>query len=430
MMSNNLGTESQLPQGERASSRIWLWLVIAAALAAGAFFLLRRPAAAEKAEPKKESAEEHGEHDSVTMPPDAQRNIGLKVAAVRSGAVVETIQATGTVGPNETRVVPLRPLARGRVEKVNVRLGDPVRKGQALVVYDNIELGELTGQYMSAFASLKKAEADASATKRSAERAAKLVGEGAIAAAELERRNAEAASSVAAINTQKAELDRIDEKFHRFGLTEEEIKRLETGPTSHRGISRTTMVAPFDGVVTAYSVSEGEVVDISSQLLTVADLSTVWIQANIYEKDIAAVRVGLTVPVTSETYPGEEFACRTTYIGDILDPKTRTAKMRCEIPNRDRRLKVDMFVNLKVPSPAGRRSILVPSVAIQHVQDKPVVFVRENDTTFKKRDVTLGATSGDMVEVRSGLKEGEQVVTAGSFQMKSLLLRAEIGGEE
>jgi membrane fusion protein, heavy metal efflux system len=156
----------------------------------------------------------------------------------------------------------------------------------------------------------------------------------------------------------------------------------------------------------------------------------VWIQANIYEKDLAAVRVGLTVPVSVESYPGQTFACRTTYVSDLLDPKTRTAKMRCEVPNPDRRLKLDMFVTLKIPSPSGREAVMVPATAIQQINDRPVVFVQQGDTTFIKREVEVGTTSDDRVEIRSGLKAGEQVVTNGSFQLKSTLLRAEIGGEE
>lgn len=375
-------------------------------------------------------AEEKTDPNVVNMNLDAQHNIGLAVQSVRTGKVVENIQATGTVGPNETRVVPLRPLARGRVERVFVRFGDAVRKGQALVVYDNIELGELLGQYMVALAALEKAKADAEVTKRAVERAGGLVDLGAVALAEFERRNAEAASARSAINTQRAELARIDEKFHRFGLTHAEIEQFEKSGSDDRAMSRTTLVAPFDGVVTVYNVSEGEVVDPTSQLLTIADLSTVWIQANIYEKDIAAVHVGLSVPVSVESYPGEAFACRTTYISDLLDPKTRTARMRCEVPNPNRRLKLDMFVTLKIPSPSDREAVMVPLPAIQRINDQPVVFVRRDDTTFVKREVKLGSTSGDLAEVRSGLKAGEQVVTVGSFQLKSILLRAEIGGEE
>lgn len=428
-MTSNDRKEGSTHQVKRAGGLARWWWVAAGLVVLLAAVAWLRPANEQKAEVSSET-EQKTDPNVVNMVVEAQRNIKLSVEPARTGKVVDTIQATGTVGPNETRVVPMRPLARGRVERVLVRLGDAVRKGQALVVYDNVELGELIGQYMVGLAALEKARADAEVAKRSVERAGNLVDLGAVARAELERRNAEAASAASAINTQRAELAQIEEKFHRFGLTDADVRQFEKSGADHREVSRSTLVAPFDGVITAYDVSEGQVVDTASQLLTIVDLSTVWIQANIYEKDIAAVRVGLSVPVSVESYPNQVFACQTTYISDLLDPKTRTARMRCEVPNPDRRLKLDMFVTLKIPSPSGREAVMVPATAIQRINDRPVVFVRQGETTFIKRDVDAGATSGELVEIRSGVKAGEQVVTNGSFQLKSTLLRAEIGGEE
>lgn len=411
-------------------SRLVCWLLIGVAVIVAAAGTLWWRAIPDPKPRPNSASQENADPNVVTMSAEAQRNIDLKVEPARVRAVLEYVKATGTIGPNDTRVVPMRPLARGRIERVLVRLGDSVRKGQALLVYDNIELGELLGQYMAGLAALEKAKADAEVARRAVERASTLVELGAVARADLERRNAEAASATAAINTQRAELTRIEEKFHRFGLTDAEIRQFEQSGSDHRDISRTTLSAPFDGVVTNYNVSQGEVVDTNSQLLTITDLSVVWIQADIYEKDLALVRPGFSVPVVVDSYPGETFSCKTTYVSDFLDSKTRTAKMRCELPNPDRRLKLDMFVTLTIPSPSGRQAVMAPSTSIQHINDLPVVFVRRDATTFLKREVELGVVSEDATEIRSGLKAGDELVTVGSFQLKSLLLRAEIGGEE
>ncbi len=424
--------ENQFESSARATGRMrrrWAWIAIVLLVAVIGIVWWAR-----SGRETQQAVTEEGEHktdpNQVAMGIEAQRNIKLAVERATTARVSETIQATGSVGPNETRVAPIRPLARGRIEKVLVRLGDPVRKDQPLAIYDNIELGELIGQYMVGLAALEKAKSDAEVAKRSVDRAKNLVDLGAVAKAELERRSAEHASALSAIDTQRAEMARVEEKFHRFGLTEAEIQKIEKSGLGHREFSQSTLRAPFNGVVIKYNVGEGQTVDTEDELFTIADLSTVWIQANIYERDIAAIRKGLTVPVTLGAYPGRTFNCLTTYVGDVLDPKTRTAKARCEVANPEGLLKIDMFATLLIPSPTGRDAVMAPKTALQTVNDRSVVFVKVGETEFVKRDVETGTIDGDRVEIKSGLKPGESVVTNGSFQLKSILLREQIGGEE
>lgn len=387
--------------------------------------------ASESQEPNKGAADPEN-HNRVKMDLVAQRNVGLKDAEAATRNVVETLQVTGSVGANETRVAHIRPITQGRILSVAVRLGDAVRAGQTLAVFDNIELGDTLGQYGVAMAEMQKAVAAAGASEKSRDRARNLVTMGAVARAELERRDADYATAVAGINSQKAELARIEEKMHRFGLTDEEIKATvdASGGHGHREVSRSTLRAPFNGVVTKYDVAEGEVVGSDRELFTIADLSTVWVQADIYEKDIAAVRNGLAVKVSVDSYPGEFFAGRITYISDALDPKTRTAKVRCEVPNPNGRLKLDMFASIEIPTPTGRTAVMVPSAAIQQIEDRQLVFVRVGQSEFERRDVTLGSRDGEFVEIVSGVKLGERVVTKGSFDVKSTLLREQIGEKD
>lgn len=368
----------------------------------------------------------------VVLDSAAQQNVGLRVETAQLRTVLQTIQTTGVVGPNETRVAHIRPLARGRIEKVHVRLGDRVRAGQPLLAYDNIELGELIGEYLSAVAALEKATAEAEVTKRSLERAQNLVELGAVARAEYERRNAEYKNALAAVNSQKAEIAKIEEKLHRFGLTDADLEKLNT-PTHtqyHREASHSVLRAPFDGIVIKADVAEGEVVETDRELFTIADLSTVWVQADVYEKDLAAIHKGQEVKVFVDAYPGETFVGKITYVSDFLDPKTRTAKVRCEVPNRDGRLKLEMFATIQIPTPKGQEVVVIPTSAVQQIDNQPVVFVRISDTQFQRREVQLGAQSDGWVEVKSGVKTGEVVVTQGSFYLKSTLLREQIGGGE
>ena len=379
----------------------------------------------------KKSTEKEEPNKLLKLEPGAQRNIGLARQTAEIRNVVTTLQVTGSVGPNETRVAHIRPLTDGRILDVLVTLGDTVRAGQTLAIYDNIELGELLGQYSVGLAELEKARAGADVSQKSLERARNLVALGAVAQAEVERRSAEYAGATAAINTQRAQLARIEEKMHRYGLTDADIKQQPAEASQeHREVSRTMVKAPFGGVITKYDLAEGEVVGADRELFTVADLSTVWVQADLYEKDIASVKKNLTVKISVDAFPGESFQGRITYISDVLDPKTRTTKVRCEVANPSGRLKLDMFATIVIPTPQGRTAIMVPSAAIQQINDQAVVFVAVSANEFERRNITLGTRDGDWVEIVNGLKAKETVVTTGSFDLKSLLLRGQIGEAE
>jgi cobalt-zinc-cadmium efflux system membrane fusion protein len=169
------------------------------------------------------------------------------------------------------------------------------------------------------------------------------------------------------------------------------------------------------------------VIDNEDQIFSIADLSRVWVQAEVYEKDLGRVQVGQNAIVRVDTYPDEQFAGRVTYISDVLDPQTRTARVRCEVPNPGTRLKLDMFATVHVPTKFNRTAIAVPSAAIQQVEQSAVVFVRRADTRFEARRVQAGNTVAGLVEIVSGLKEGESVVTEGAFHLKSIIAGKELG---
>ncbi|MEW5993100.1 MAG: efflux RND transporter periplasmic adaptor subunit [Candidatus Zixiibacteriota bacterium] len=405
-------------------------MAIAAAMATG--FWLRGSRPAKTSEAASEENTEARNPNIVVLDIAAQRNIDLALETAQTRTIMQTIQTTGSVGPNETRVAHIRPLARGQIEEVYVRLGDRVRAGQPLVAYDNIELGELISEYLIAVAALEKANAEAEVTKRSLERAQNLVDLGAVARAEYERRNAEYKNALASINSEKAEVAKIEEKLHRFGLIDADLEKFNTLTHSqyHREASHSILRAPFDGIIIKYDVAAGEVVETERELFTIADLSTVWVQADVYEKDISSIHRGQEVKIIVDAYPGETFFGKISYVSDFLDPKTRTAKVRCEVPNHQGRLKLEMFATIQIPSHLGREAVMIPTTAVQQIDDKPVVFIKISDSEFQKRDAQLGFQSDGWVEIKSGLKAGEIVATQGSFYLKSSLLREQIGGEE
>ncbi|MBY0497589.1 MAG: efflux RND transporter periplasmic adaptor subunit [Cyanobacteria bacterium] len=376
---------------------------------------------------KAEAMQNKTSADVVTISGEAQETIGLTVVSAEERPFIAMIQTTGVVMPNETRVARIRPLAPGRVEEVHIRVGDRVNAGQPLVTYDNIEMGQLAGEYRAAAAGVERAQAEADVARRALERGDRLVESGGISRAEYERRDAEQKRALAAISTERAAMAIVEQKLRRFGVASADLSRLSSAEVG--GSSRGVLRAAFAGVVTATNVAPGDSVDTQRELVTVADLSTVWVLGDIYQKDLGAVTRGQEALITVESYPGQTFNGRITYISDVLDPASRTAKVRAEVPNRDGRLRLQMFVSMQVPTGDTRSTIVIPSTAIQEIDEQTVVFVQTGVDTFEKRAVALGPAQRDTVPVLEGVKAGDRVVTTGAFMLKSKLKASSIEAE-
>ena len=375
------------------------------------------------------STEEEHSHDDVTVSIEQQKAAKFEVAAAELRSSARTLQTTGTVKANETRAAHIRALSTGRITRVFVRAGDTVRKNHPLLTYDNIELGEVLGEYLRSAAAREQAKNELEVAARSLQRARALVDLGAIARAELDRRDAEHKNQQAAVRAQEAELARVEAKLRRFGLTDDEIGELAAGGSSRQRQSVTTLRAPFDGIVMQVSAVEGEAVQTDTPLLEVVDTSTVWIQADVYEQDLASVKVGQAAEVLSKSYPGEKFRGVVTLVADAVNAETRTTQVRVEAPNSERRLKLDMYVTVLLPTKESQKRLAIPAISVQTVGDRTCVFVREDDTTFAVRPVRLGSESRGWIEVLEGLKEGDMVVARGSFTLKSEHDKAELSEE-
>jgi cobalt-zinc-cadmium efflux system membrane fusion protein len=418
------------PKGSGITLRALLVAVGVTALLTGtAAWLVLRPATAEPA-----ATEAHPDElpaGVVELTPDAQKNAALGLTPVEVRPLPTTIDATGTVTADDARVAHIRPLARGLIERVWVGLGERVTKGQRLATYDNIQLGEFVGEYLGARAVLRQAEADLDVKRRMVERGRALITLEAIAQQTLDLREAELKTAEAAVARDQAAVSRVEEQLHRFGLSDADLRQLSPtdGTTPHRVGSHATLRAPFDGVVTKYDVAQGEVAEPERELFTVTDLSSVWVLADIYEQDITKVREGTDAVVRVDAYPDRTFGGRLTYVSDLIDPQTRSAKARVVVANPGTALKLDMFASISIPTAEQREGLLVPVAAIQTIDNRSVVFVQASANRFVRRDVELGMTAGDLVEIRSGVQAGDTVVGAGSFYLKTALLRERIGDE-
>ena len=372
-----------------------------------------------RSKPEPTATTEKNESGLVHISDEAQKHFGIQVEPAQVRDLNEYLQVPGTVQAIDSHVNTVRPLARGRLHDVLVRVGDRVRKGQPLATYDNIEAGELTAQLAGARAELERLRVQERNLARQTERSRALADIGAVPKKEFEQASTEQQAAQQGIKSQESVIAGIVARLQRFGVA----------PNDAGTVPVATIASPMAGVVTKQEASPGEVIESSSALFTIADLSSVWVQAEVYEKDLGRIRVGQSAFVTVDTYANQPFTGKVTYISDFLDPQTRTARVRCEVPNGDIRLKLDMFANVNLPTTFSRRTLAVPAGAIQEVGDKTVVFVRKTATEFEPRWITAGNTVRDLVEVTNGLRQGEPIVKAGAFHLKSILVGKDLGEE-
>jgi len=320
-----------------------------------------------------------------------------------------TREFPATIQANHNELAEVTALIRGRVVKVSVDVGQDVKKGTLLAMLHSVELGVAEGDYLKAEARLHEAE-------MAHLRAKELYENKAVSLAELQRREA-------AMKTTQAEVRETRNRLDLLGVPKNEIERLARELTIKADVP---LRAPFDGRVIMRNLTRGEVVETDQQLFTVANLSDVWVIANVPEKDVAFVRKNERVEMVAAAYPHALFHGTITYIGDVLDPATRTMRVRITAPNPDRLLKPEMFALVRVLASPAAAALSVPLVAVQKKPAGAIVFVEKGDGVFEARPVLVGEEHGDSIIILEGLKEGERVVTTGSFALKSEMERYKI----
>jgi cobalt-zinc-cadmium efflux system membrane fusion protein len=370
------------------------------------------------------------EHEKKTFECDECRyQVGVvRVAqAVRDGGLVKTAVAarrklespvtfTGEIGFDERHVTHLSPGTEARVRAVRVMLGQRVRAGEALVELESVGLGEAESQYLEARGALELA-------RRAAERAERLREEK--IASEKEWLQSRQEHEAAEIRTRAAA-----ERLGRLGLARAEIDALAArGAAGGRGVL--LLRAPAAGVVLEMHAVPGELVRPEQAILTVGDLSDLWVWADVYEDQLGRVlaqdRAGLRAGVTVKAFPGEIFPGTVDFVGPTMDEKSRTVKMRIGVRNATGKLRAGMFATVQLFLQGNEEGLAVPRSAFLEDEGRSFVFVHHHSDYFVRRPVEAGRTSPDWVEVTRGLAGGETVAADGAFLLKSDVLRAKMG---
>ena len=399
----------------RRARPIFVSLIVLVTIAAalGAWLFWPKQAGKPVAAPRTVSFQESPQpmatvEQRLTLTPEQLRSVQLKIETVGEVASTEAAgqMATGVVQANSYKETPVMSLVGGIVRSVSAELGQSVKRGQRVAIIFSNELADTQARYLTAAAVLDEHH-------RHHMRTIKLVEIGAASRQELEMATSQlrdAESNVAALR----------QKLMLLGLS---AQRIDSMNSTSQISSEVNVIAPHAGTITSRSVNSGEVVEANKELMRVTDLSTVWVVGQVYEKDLATVRVGSGANVTSDAYPGQVFRGRVTYVDPKIDPATRTAQVRIEMANPRQMFKIGMYVNVAFGALgiAEKSTASVPKDAVQTINNQRVVFVAtDKPTEFIMRPVRVGPENNGFYPVLEGLTVGERVVVDGSF-----LLRAE-----
>ncbi len=339
-----------------------------------------------------------GGYAVILLSPQKQQLIGVKTSPAVKKRVAKTIRTSGKVMTDETRVVHVHPKVEGWVEQIFARYeGDPVKKGQPLFSFYSPDFVSAQQEYLSALKMVKELPAGA--------------GEEIMAAAQ-------------------AGLEAGRQRLRWWDVSDEQVKSLEEKGAPSKTL---LMSSPIGGIVLKKHVFAGEYMERGADFYHLADLSTVWVDADLYEYDLPLVAVGQEAVITLPNDPSFRRQGKVVYLSPFLKPETRTATARVELANLEGFLRPDMFTTVEIRVDLGEQ-LAVPEESVFDTGTRRILFVDKGEGIFEPREVLTGAKADGYVVVNSGVKEGEPVVTSGNFlidsesRLKSALTSMEGGG--
>lgn len=350
------------------------------------------------------NAEPSDAASGLALASDVKATIGLVVQEVQPTPFSFAVTAPGKIRANQDKVALVGPMIEGRIRRIFVTWGDGVTAGQVLAYLESLEVGEAKAAYFTTMAELQVAEANLTRRQR-------LFDEQIIPQKDLVEAEAEYTSA-------QAEADAAEKALHVIGFTEEEVASLSE---SHDLTAMMPIVAPISGTIVDRQAMIGALAEPSGELFTIMDLRTLWVDAEVYEKDLDKVRSGQRVEISVIAYPEERFSGRVSYIGDTLDEETRTVVVRTLVANPRNRLKPGMFAAVRIVTMEKPDALVLPEGAVLRESGKALVVVEE-DAQYRLREVRLGPAVDGMIEIVAGLDAGDRVVTSGHYQIATKIL--------
>jgi len=343
----------------------------------------------------------------------------IETEIVASAPIAGVVTATGKILVPEDRTAVIGPVNEGRIVRLYAGQGSRVRKGQKLADLESADIDQAEADYLKALADAENARRSSAAEIKLAQetydRTKSLYEKTIVAGKNLQsaEHDLEVAKATAENNaaSTKATLTAARRHLLILGLSDSAIDALSKKP----GLGATfSLNAPIDGVVIERNATIGATVGTDASVFKIIDISRVWVDANVFEKDLPRVRIGQGVKLAVTAFPGSTFSGRIIFINSVVDPDTRTVKVRTEVPNPDGRLKPDMFANVEIITDVKSTAVSVPQSAVLDDGGKKVVFVTDGKN-YKQRQVQLGIQSGDRIEIIDGLNAGDRVVVKGNY---------------
>ena len=341
------------------------------------------------------SAEELAMLGHVSLSPTQVVMANVATTEAKVMPLDKEINAVGMVQYDQARQAKVTAWVAGRIDKLNVNtVGAYVSKGKPVAELYSPDLVAAQQEYLLALKSREQ-------LKNSPISSISFGGDGLVSSAR--------------------------QRLKLMGVRDEQIAGLEKAGQPN---IRLPIYTPLSGVVIEKMAQEGQYVEAGMPLFSIADLSRVWVELELYENEFANIKLGQTVHILSQSYPGQTFRGKVAFVYPFLDPKTRTVKVRVELANPGLKLKPDMFVNATVRVPLGS-AIVVPVGAVMDTGTRQVVWVEMQAGMFEPREVKVGAREGDSIQILSGVKAGEKVASSGGYLIDSeAQLKGSAGGHE
>ncbi len=380
----------------------WVLLVGISGVVLASFSLLKSFQARDKPIETSSRTAPTSPPNMITLKSELLASAGIEVVPIVRGEFRLHRDFPAVVQPNENKLAEVTTLIRGLVEEVYVDVGHDVERGTSLALVHSTDIGLSQASYL-------KAAAQSHEASLAYERARELYEQQVVSLAELKRREA-------AMRVAHADLRETTHRLELLGVPGEEIRRLDRERTVRSDVP---IRAPITGRIIMRNLTRGEVVEMAQKIFTVADLSDVWVVGNVPEKDVQFIHREQSVEVRATAYPGRVFPGTITYISDVLDPATRTMRLRVTAPNSKKLLKPEMFASVRVYAEPEPEAVMAPVSAVQRSGESSYVFVQLDGGMFEKRPVVLGPETDQVVAVLNGLHDGERIVTAGTFVLRS-----------
>ncbi len=356
-----------------------------------------------------EDGETHSETKAIRLDEAAMKKFAIEEAPAGPGELMTYVSLPGEIALNADKMAHVVPRLPGVVREVRKNVGDTVKKGEIMAVIESRDLADAKAAYLAAVDKAALAQAKFSREERLWQK--KI-------SAEQEYLEARQALAEARITLRSAE-----QKLHALGYSDEYFKEL---PKHHdQSYTRYEVAAPFDGTVIEKHITLGESLKEDADIFLVADLSAVWVNLSVYQKDLGLIRKGQSATI-STGHDNRETTAEISYVAPIVKEETRSAMARIILANSAGYWRPGMFVTAKVAVDDVPVPILLPKSAFQSVEDKTVVFVH-TDEGFVPKPVVLGRTSETHVEVASGISPGDRCVINGAFSLKAQLSKGAFG---